>query len=605
MDERIWRPAVECDARFARADEMSMKDERASSKAIASARRASDRSCRRSPALLRTLIATTLVMLAVLGHATISKAASGLRTCDIYARASTPCVAAHSTTRALFAAYNGPLYTVKRKSDQKTQNIGLLARGDYANAAAQDAFCAGTTCTITVIFDQSSRHNDLTIEGAGGNGRADSGATADALPASAGGHQVYGVSFSGVIGYRNDHTSGIAVRGKPETMYMVTSGTHVNNLCCFDYGNAETSNRDTGNGHMDAVNFGTKCPNNVCIGKGPWVHADLENGLFMSDELLNLNHRDRGQREAFVTALLKNNGQNFFALKSGDAQVGPLTTEYRGPEPQTKPGYSPMHQEGAIVLGTGGDNSNQGIGSFFEGVMTAGFAPDYADEQVQADIVNTAYGGPTGHAGALRPGFQISLMTSTPNASSYLRTQENNGVPTAVTEDIQPWDSLDRRESATWIVQLGFADAACLSFESLKRPGAFLRHSGDNLVVVNDDGTASFAADSTFCPVPGLVGRGHSFQAPNAPGEYIRVYYRSGFIASDGGTQPYDARQAFKADASWIVTRPWHVERRPNLPLSPDSGSGLSVRGTRCRHRAPSACPDRAPRTDRGRESSR
>ena len=29
--------------------------------------------------------------------------------CDIYAAAGTPCVAAHSTTRALFAAYNGPL----------------------------------------------------------------------------------------------------------------------------------------------------------------------------------------------------------------------------------------------------------------------------------------------------------------------------------------------------------------------------------------------------------------------------------------------------------------------------------------------------------------
>jgi len=30
--------------------------------------------------------------------------------CDIYASAGTPCVAAHSTTRALFASYNGPLY---------------------------------------------------------------------------------------------------------------------------------------------------------------------------------------------------------------------------------------------------------------------------------------------------------------------------------------------------------------------------------------------------------------------------------------------------------------------------------------------------------------
>ena len=37
---------------------------------------------------------------------------------------------------------------------------------------------------------------------------------------------------------------------------MVASGTHVNSGCCFDYGNAETNNRDNGNGHMDAVYFG-------------------------------------------------------------------------------------------------------------------------------------------------------------------------------------------------------------------------------------------------------------------------------------------------------------------------------------------------------------
>ncbi|HXS67460.1 MAG TPA: arabinofuranosidase catalytic domain-containing protein, partial [Candidatus Polarisedimenticolia bacterium] len=29
--------------------------------------------------------------------------------CDVYAAANTPCVAAHSSTRALYATYNGPL----------------------------------------------------------------------------------------------------------------------------------------------------------------------------------------------------------------------------------------------------------------------------------------------------------------------------------------------------------------------------------------------------------------------------------------------------------------------------------------------------------------
>jgi len=46
--------------------------------------------------------------------------------CDIYGAAGTPCVAAHSTTRALYASYNGPLYQVMRQSDSKTLDIGIV-----------------------------------------------------------------------------------------------------------------------------------------------------------------------------------------------------------------------------------------------------------------------------------------------------------------------------------------------------------------------------------------------------------------------------------------------------------------------------------------------
>jgi non-reducing end alpha-L-arabinofuranosidase len=49
-------------------------------------------------------------------------------------------------------------------------------------------------------------------------------------------------------------------------------------------------------------------------------------------------------------------------------------------------------QEGAIVLGTAGDNTNAGQGSFFEGVMTAHYASDAADAAVQANIVAAGYG---------------------------------------------------------------------------------------------------------------------------------------------------------------------------------------------------------------------
>jgi non-reducing end alpha-L-arabinofuranosidase len=169
----------------------------------------------------------------------------------------------------------------------------------------------------------------------------------------------------------------------------VASGAHVNKFCCFDYGNAEVNNHANGNGHMDAINLSTECWFSPCSGSGPWVQADLENGLFAGGNGSNTNNK--GNPSAYVTALVKNNGQTTYAIKGGNAQSGSLTTWYNGALP-TPSGYAPMNKEGAIVLGTGGDNSNASVGSFFEGVMTAGYPTDAADNAVQANIVAAGYG---------------------------------------------------------------------------------------------------------------------------------------------------------------------------------------------------------------------
>ena len=339
-------------------------------------------------------VITAITAATLITSASTSQAAVTLP-CDIYGTAGTPCVAAHSTVRALYGTYNGSLYQVKRASDGATTNIGLLTAGGYANASAQDSFCANTSCVTTVIYDQSPRHNDLTIEGPGTAGGQDVGANSAALPLTAGGHKVYGVDIAGQTGYRHYVGAGVAVNGQPEGMYMVASGTHVNSGCCFDYGNVEAQIADTGNGHMDAVNLGTTCYFGPCSGSGPWVAGDLENGLFQGN---GSNIANRGNSTALVTALLKNNGQTTFALKGGNSQSGGLTTWYNGILPS--PGYSPMHQEGSIVLGTGGDNSNASIGSFFEGVMTAGYPTDAADNSVQANIVSVGYSPPGNITGA-------------------------------------------------------------------------------------------------------------------------------------------------------------------------------------------------------------
>ncbi|MEW2164848.1 arabinofuranosidase catalytic domain-containing protein [Streptomyces sp. NPDC007084] len=344
-------------------------------------------------ALLSVAAAIGLLATVIVGLPGVAQAA-GSQPCDIYAGAGTPCVAAHSTTRALFSAYNGPLYQVTRASDGATSDIGLLAAGGYANAGQQDAFCASTTCSISKVYDQTSRHNDLFPGPAGTAGMgADRGADASELSVTAGGHKVYGIWISPGVGYRSHGAaSGTAVNGQPEGAYMVASGTHVGSACCFDYGNAEATPADTGNGHMDAVSIATTCYFAPCSGSGPWVEADLENGMFQGDN--GSNTANKGNNSAYVTAVLKNNGQTTYALKGGNSQSGGLTTWWDGALP-SRGGYRPMHQEGGIILGTGGDNSNWNMGTFFEGVMVSGYPTDAAENAVQANIVSVGYAGQT------------------------------------------------------------------------------------------------------------------------------------------------------------------------------------------------------------------
>ena len=344
-------------------------------------------------------------------------AAAASLPCDIYASGGTPCVAAHSTTRALYASYSGPLYQVKRASDGTTTNISPLSAGGYANAAAQDSFCAGTTCTITEIYDQSGHGNNLTdAPGGGAAGGPDNLANATAAPAMAGGHKVYGVYVAAGTGYRDDSTSGIATGDAAEGEYAIFDGTHVNNGCCFDYGNAETNNDDNGAGHMEAIYFGTEKTWGFGSGNGPWIMADMENGLF-SGANAGLNSADPTIADRFTTAMIEGES-NQWAILGGNAQSGGLSTFYSGVRPS---GYNPMHKEGAIILGIGGDNSKSSAGTFYEGVLTSGYPSAATENSVQSNITSVGYttftGGGTGATGPIVSGLSSSDCADNNNGS--------------------------------------------------------------------------------------------------------------------------------------------------------------------------------------------
>ena len=85
-----------------------------------------------------------LMSLALMICAGGAVAAAPSRPCDIYAAHGSPCAAAHAVTRALFANYSGPLYQLKRFSDNQTLDIHPLAAGGIADAVAHDTFCGNT-----------------------------------------------------------------------------------------------------------------------------------------------------------------------------------------------------------------------------------------------------------------------------------------------------------------------------------------------------------------------------------------------------------------------------------------------------------------------------
>jgi hypothetical protein len=321
--------------------------------------------------------------------------------CDIFAKGGTPCVAAHSVVRAMYADYDGPLYSVRRVSaeglpENTTQDIKPLSAGGVADAAAQDSYCNAPSimgCTIAAIYDQSPMGNHLRAAPAR-RGSIDLEVNASADPLTLGGKKVYSAYFEPVadylnatgghehatavgVGYRNDTTTGVATGDEPETLYMVASGQHYNEGCCFDYGNAESFLGDAGDGTMEAISItddkrGTMHGASHGVGPGPWVWGDLEQGLFVGNHSWPApSLRDAENRTyPFVTAMIKGDSASastplgHWAIKGGDATAADgLKTLFDGPRPCAgKPpaclnkgnqSWSPMRKYGGIILGIG------------------------------------------------------------------------------------------------------------------------------------------------------------------------------------------------------------------------------------------------------------
>ena len=304
--------------------------------------------------------------------------------CDIYKDGGTPCVAAHSTVRALYQSYNGPLYQIRLKSDTtKKTNIYPVSAGGYANTAAVDSFLKGTTGgTISIIYDQSEKKNDLTVSLYGSAKTSPLTETPPTrLKDTLSRHTVYPLATNAGEGYRKNITNGVATGKQAEGMYMVCSGKRYNSGCCFDYGNAESDASATGKstGSMEALYFGSSCWFSPCQGTGPWFFADLEWGLFQASTNgttnLSLPYK-------YVSGFLKGDSATY-TIRANDATLDALKLMGTSNRPSA---WVTNKLTGAIILAIGGDSSPSGYGTFYEGAMTIGRPADTTENAVQKNI---------------------------------------------------------------------------------------------------------------------------------------------------------------------------------------------------------------------------
>ncbi len=359
--------------------------------------------------------------------------------CDIYAEGGTECVAAYSTVRRLLSSYDGPLYQVRSGSSayniggqrvtnpmqatapaQGTQvpyqltpepgelvDIPQTADG-FADKAVVDAACA-STCTVAKLYDQSGKGNHITVAK---KGRADGGnfaalddfeTIADAGPIKVAGRDVYSLFMEPRQGYRQIAPGNeMAIGDEPQGIYMVVDGKRVGTTCCWDFGNVIPD--PTTYAEMNTLFYG-KAFWGRGAGNGPWFGADFEAGVWMGGsrpgepgwggltDAANAppNQNNPAMVDAkFALGFLKTAPNPArYALRMADVdKATAVTTAYAGNYPSTKH----LDSKGAVVLGVGGDNSNNSFGTFYEGAIVKGFPSDATEDAVFQHLKAVGYG---------------------------------------------------------------------------------------------------------------------------------------------------------------------------------------------------------------------
>ncbi|GAA0637835.1 hypothetical protein GCM10010174_69560 [Kutzneria viridogrisea] len=155
---------------------------------------------------------------------------------------------------------------------------------------------------------------------------------------------------------------------------------------------------------------------------------------------------------------------------------------------------------------------------------------------------------------SLQIGRRVSLRVTTPGFTDrYVRHQFGLGVTSVVNGASSPLDKQD----ASFTVRPGLANPDCYSLQSVNFPGAYLRHSQFRLHLDDNNGTPLFAADATFCLLPGLSGHDVSLQSGNFPDHLLRHINAEVWIAGLGGGGAQDNPAHYEEDTTFAVEDAW------------------------------------------------
>ena len=139
------------------------------------------------------------------------------------------------------------------------------------------------------------------------------------------------------------------------------------------------------------------------------------------------------------------------------------------------------------------------------------------------------------------------------------------------------------RADATFVVRDGLASGDGVSFESVNKPGLYLRAEGDRVNLRSNDGSTQFANNATFRPVNGLNGSGTSFLLWRD--QSLALRHRNFLLRPESGDSTL-----FRNDASFSVDGGLvDMELRPGARIGFES---TNLAGHRIRHRGYAAYLD-------------